>query len=117
MLGHEAASCNENNPCRHYAPCAKHEAALYLTRDDWEVIGFYRTVADQVDGMNGMPRMDWYERMARLQGQPEDRIAWLIQAAAMLHRLVAKQDPVNWILECGKSYRFIGPEDVDGDPD
>jgi len=72
-------------------------------------------VADQQTG-EAMPRLEGYEAACRLHGYPEEHWTWLVSGAVMLHRLLAKQDEVNWYRECGKSYREIGPEDVaDGD--
>lgn len=112
MLKSGAASCTDDHPCKHYDPCARCQAQLYLTPDDWLLIRFYRMVADQADGTTGAPRHDRYEATARREGLPDDLIPWLVSGAAMLHRLVTKQDEVEWIKECGKPYRYIGPEDV-----
>jgi len=115
LKGGRNASCTDNMPCRHYDPCARCEAETWLTEEDWYVIGFYQKVADQVSS-SGMPRLEGFEAGARLHGYPETHRTWLVSAAVMLHRLIAKQDEVNWCLECGKSYREIGPGDViDGD--
>jgi hypothetical protein len=79
------------------------------------VVDFYRKVSDQTD-MNGGPRIEGYEAMARLQGYPESLRPWVIESAVTLHRLVTKTDRVNWLMECGKPYRLIEAEDVcDGD--
>lgn len=105
-------SCTEDSPCRHFDPCARCQAVLYLTDEDWDVIRFYRLVADQVEGVSGMPRLEAYERMGRLNGYGDGALAWLIPAAASLHRLVAKQDTVDWQIETGKRYRDVTIEDV-----
>jgi hypothetical protein len=82
------------------------------------LIRFYGQVADQSDGMTGAPCHTAYEATARREGWPEDLIPWLVSGAAMLHRLKTKQDPLGegasmeWLRECGKHYRDIGPEDV-----
>jgi len=59
-----------------------------------------------------LPRLEGYEAAFRLFGYPVDQREWLIGGAVMLHRLVSKQDEVNWWQECGKSYAMIGPGDV-----
>jgi hypothetical protein len=117
MLRPEGAKCNEDRPCPTHAPCSRCEARLYLTADDWRLVQFYLLVADQVvAGMgDSMPRLEGYEAALRLYGYGEDEWPWLVAGAQMLHRLLAGQDDVQWHAECGKPYREIGPEDVDGD--
>ena len=105
-------ACNERNPCKHYDPCPRCAAGRYLTDDDWVAVQFYSQVSDQSDGMSGAPRLDLYASAAETYGYPEHLRSWLVKTAAMIHRLVIKTDKVNWLDECGKPYRLIGPGDV-----
>ena len=111
MLRSAELSCNEDNPCKHYDPCARCAADRYLTAEDWRLIGFYRAVADQVDGVTGMLRLEGVEAAARLHGYEGD-LLWLVKGATLLSRLVSKSETVDWLGECGKSLRHIQPEDV-----
>jgi hypothetical protein len=80
------------------------------------VVQFYLTVQDQVD-MGGAPRIEGYEAALRLHGWPRRHWSWLTTTAVQLHRLITKQDQVNWKLELGKRFADVTPEDVtDGDP-
>jgi hypothetical protein len=115
MLKSAAASCTDDNPCRHYDPCARCQAGRYLSEDDWLLIGFYRTVQDQIDGMSGAPRLDGYSAAVELHGYPPELRSWLVQGAAMLARLISKQDQVDWLRELGKPMRYVtAAELIDG---
>ena len=83
-----------------------------LTADDWYLIGFYRTVANQNEGMAGMPRLEAYCAALDLYDYPSPHRAWLVTGALMLHSLLAKHDSVSWVRETGKAMRDITPEDV-----
>ena len=110
-----SVTCTDNVPCRHYDLCAGCQAKAWLTEEDWYLVRFYHHVADQVTE-GGLPRLEGYAAAFSLHGYPESVRYWLIRGAVMLHRLMTKQDEVNWRQECGKDYRHIGPGDVtDGD--
>jgi len=59
-----------------------------------------------------MPSYQSYKIVLDAHGYPDSDHGWLMQTAGLLHRLLSKVESVNWIQECGKSYRDITPEDV-----
>lgn len=85
-----------------------------LDDEDWYIISFYRLVSDQVVavGESALPRLEGYEACLRLHGFPEHEHSFLTKNAVMLHRLLSKQDVVEWKLETGKSFGEIRPADV-----
>ncbi len=83
-----------------------------LTAEDWYLIGFYRLVQDQVEGMANLPRLDGYRAALELYEYPQAHHAWLVSGALTLHKLINKQDTVAWQLETGKLMSDIRPEDV-----
>ena len=64
------------------------------------------------DGNSGAPRLEGYEAAARLFGYQKSEIGWLVTTACLIHRLVQRQEHVDWITETGKPYRLVGYEDV-----
>lgn len=47
LLNAEATKCTADMPCPVWEPCARCAAEVGLESDDWEVVEFYRMVADQ----------------------------------------------------------------------
>ena len=98
-----------------------------LTSKDWAAVNFYRRVSDQYINQTPMgagknrppvltPRLEGYEAALRVGSYPRHLWEWLMDTAAMLHRLVREIDTVDWHMELGKSLRDVTPEDVtDGD--
>lgn len=107
-------NCNENSPCPYYAPCPAHEAARILTREDWELVAFYRQCADQVTvvGETVVPRLEGFEAAARLYMHPEELRPWLTEGACLLFRLLNDLETINWWEELGKPFHLVKPEDV-----
>ena len=85
-----------------------------MTRGDWYVIEFYRLVSDQTNS-NGLPSFPGYKVALDAHGYPAYLHGWLLQTAGLLHRLLNKQEFVNWLGECKKGFRFITREDVTDD--
>ncbi len=105
------ASCNPEAPCNYYEPCVACAARSALTNEDWYLIHFYRLVASQVD-MNGNPRIEAYEVALRTYEYPKTHWATLMSGSMTLHRLISKQDVVDWPRETGKRFDQITKDDV-----
>jgi len=110
----KGAACNETNPCLYWSPCPRCLAGRALTVDDWNLIGFYATVADQVDviGETPVPKVSSYVDILRMYGYPEADWPWLTAGAVLLHRLTYKLERVIWQQEAGKPFGEIQPWDV-----
>ena len=62
------------------------------------------------------PRLEGYEAALRVGDYPRHLWEWYMDTAALLHRLFHKIEKVEWLIETGKSFHAVTPEDVaDGD--
>lgn len=105
------ATCNPEVPCSYYEPCVACAAKKALTNDDWYLINFYRIVASQVD-MNGNPRLEAYECALRSYEYPKKHWSHLMSGSMTLHRLIAKQDVVDWKRELGVRFDQVTVDQV-----
>jgi len=71
-------------------------------------------VADQTSD-SGLPSFPAYKVVLDAHGYPAHLHGWLLHTAGLLHRLISKVERVEWMRECGKSYRYVTREDVTDD--
>ena len=99
-------------------------ARQVLTEDDWLLVKFWERVRDEYRNQGDStdktviltPSVAGYAAALRVYGYPRALWPWLMTGGMMLHRLIQKQDSVNWLKETGKHRYQIGLEDLtDGD--